>query len=58
MNKVDGKAVVLLIEFAGGFADAGANKLDNNTVKIYRNAARLLHNCNNIEPINKNLCDN
>ncbi|KAG1226222.1 hypothetical protein G6F35_003009 [Rhizopus arrhizus] len=41
-----GKASVMLIEFAGGFVNVVRNKLKNNTIKIYRNAARLLNSKN------------
>lgn len=43
---VDGKAAVMLIEFAGGFVNVDQNKLENYTIKIYRNATRLLNSKN------------
>ncbi|RCH79206.1 hypothetical protein CU098_006683 [Rhizopus stolonifer] len=43
---LDGKAAVMLIEFAGGFANVDQNKLENDTIKIYRNATRLLNSKN------------
>lgn len=44
MSKADGKATVMLIEFAGGFTNYDPKKLCSDTNKIYRNAARLLNN--------------
>jgi hypothetical protein len=46
MNDVVNKAPVMLIEFAGGFVSTDTNKLFNDTIKIYRNAARLLNSTN------------
>lgn len=45
----DGTAAVMLLEFAGGFADVDQNKLEKDTIKLYRNATRLL-NCKNSSP--------
>lgn len=36
----------MLIEFAGGFVNVDESKLENDTIKIYRNAARLLNTKN------------
>lgn len=43
MSKADGKATIMLIEFAGGFTNCNPKKLSSDTNKIYRNAARLLN---------------
>ncbi|PHZ14891.1 uncharacterized protein RHIMIDRAFT_107424 [Rhizopus microsporus ATCC 52813] len=43
VNDDDDKATVMLIEFAGGFGNQNAKKLENDTEKVYRNAARLLN---------------
>ncbi|KAG1150373.1 hypothetical protein G6F37_003638 [Rhizopus arrhizus] len=46
VSTLGGKASVMLIEFAGGFVNVDRNKLKNDTIKIYRNAARLLNSKN------------
>jgi hypothetical protein len=38
----------MLTDFTGGFTNVGQNKLENDTLKIYRNATRLLTSKNNI----------
>jgi hypothetical protein len=43
MNHVDSKAAVMLVIFAGGFVNVDPNKLLSDTIKTYRNAARLLN---------------
>lgn len=45
----DDKAKMMLIEFAGDFRNQNANKLENDTEKVYRNAARLLNKRNSNE---------
>ncbi|KAG1292879.1 hypothetical protein G6F66_006574 [Rhizopus arrhizus] len=46
MNHVDSKAAVMLIEFAGGFVNVDSNKLLSDTIKTYRNTARILNSKN------------
>lgn len=46
MNHVDSKAAVMLIEFAGGFVHVDSNKLLSDTIKTYRNTARILNSKN------------
>lgn len=43
VNDDDDKVTVMLVEFAGGLENRNANKLENDTEKVYGNAARLLN---------------